>query len=226
MSLLSLCLGGVSFALYSDGLLVGHVTTVILLFYLTPVWSTLLAKLRWRQRVSWWRYLGVASGLAGIGIVLAGSGGGLPVPDSPGDWLGLASGILWSFASDGIHRHGGPPAAASNFIFCAGATLAALALALGIGGSLPVHLPVKPLIEAIGMAFLIGAGWWALSLTVFLWAVQKLDPTRVGVLLMSEVIVGAASSSALTGRMNVVLIAGTSLVVLAAVVDTVPARVG
>lgn len=226
ISLLSLCLGGASFALYSDALLIGHVTTVILLFYLTPVWSTLIERFWSRQRVSWWRYLGIVSGLAGIAIVLRGNGGGMPVPHSLGAWFGLVSGILWSLASGGIHMHGGSDAAESNFIFCAGAAIMALTLSLGIGGAVPVHVPIGRLFDAVGMAFLIGVCWWALSLTAFLWAAQQLEPARVGILLMSEVIVGAASSTALAGGpIKAFLVLGTALVVFATVVETVSANV-
>jgi drug/metabolite transporter (DMT)-like permease len=37
--------GGTGYALYSDALLLTEVVTAILLFYLTPVWSTILARL-------------------------------------------------------------------------------------------------------------------------------------------------------------------------------------
>ncbi|MEX2576602.1 MAG: DMT family transporter, partial [Halofilum sp. (in: g-proteobacteria)] len=93
--LASVALGGASFVLYSNGLLYGHVAVVILLFYLTPVWSTLIARFWLGWRISWWRYAALVLGLGGIALVLRASSGELPLPYRLGDWLGLASGLAW-----------------------------------------------------------------------------------------------------------------------------------
>jgi drug/metabolite transporter (DMT)-like permease len=42
--------------------------------------------------------------------------------------------------------------------------------------------------------------WWFASVLMLLWATQRLEPARVGILLMSEVIVGVISAALLAGE--------------------------
>ncbi|MBZ9539304.1 DMT family transporter, partial [Modicisalibacter tunisiensis] len=101
LSLAAIALGGAAFVMYSIGLVHGRVANVILLFYLTPVWSTLIARLGLGWPTPWPRYAAIGVGLAGLVLVL-GDDGALPWPRGVGDWLGLASGLLWALASTGI----------------------------------------------------------------------------------------------------------------------------
>src|SRR5512134_2568642 len=60
-------------------LILGEVVRVTLLFYLAPVWATLLAFAVLGERIGWLRVLSVTLGLAGA-VVLLGFAGGLPLP--------------------------------------------------------------------------------------------------------------------------------------------------
>ncbi|MDZ7748304.1 MAG: DMT family transporter [Halofilum sp. (in: g-proteobacteria)] len=199
-ALASVALGGASFALYSNGLLYGDVAVVILLFYLTPIWSTLIARFWLGWPVSWWRYAAIACGLVGIALVLRGSHGGLPLPHGVGDWLGLASGMLWALASTGIHVHARTGPAETNFVFCLGGAALALLLAPLLAAQGPPAIAPDARLEAAAWTLLIGGFWWALSLSAFMWATRILEPARVGILLMSEVIVGAVSAALLAAE--------------------------
>lgn len=221
-ALASLALGGASFVLYSNGLLYGQVAVVILLFYLTPVWSTLIGRLWLGEPTTWWRYAAVGLGLAGVALVLRGSHGGLPLPQSAGDWLGLASGIGWAIAATGISRHSRTAPLETNFVFCAGAAAAALVFVVAAAGP-PPALEAARLAPALAWTLVLGGLWWAGSLALFLYAAQRLDPARVGILLMSEVIAGALSAALLTDEpFNVLLAAGALVVIAAAILETVP----
>lgn len=224
-ALASLALGGASFVLYSNGLLYGQVAVVILLFYLTPVWSTLIGRFWLGWPITPARYAALALGLGGIALVLRGSGGDLPLPHRLGDWLGLASGLGWAVASTGIHLHSRTAPAETNFVFCSGAVAAALALALVLGwDEWPVIAPGAHA-AAAAWALAIGIAWWAVSLTLFTAAVQILEPARVGILLMSEVIVGALSAAWLTDEpFGPLMAAGTVLVIGAGVFESLPQR--
>lgn len=223
-ALASLALGGAAFVLYSNGLLYGQVAVVILLFYLTPIWSTLIARFWLGWTVSWWRYAAIGCGLVGIGLVLRGSHGGLPLPHALGDWLGLASGLLWSVAATGIRVHSRTRPAETNFVFCAGGAAMALVLVLALAGAPPRVAPAA-WGAALGWTLLIGGLWWAASLTAFMWATQRLEPARVGILLMSEVLVGAVSAALLAAEpFGPLLAAGAVLVIAAGVLETVPDR--
>ncbi|MDZ7762353.1 MAG: DMT family transporter [Desulfovermiculus sp.] len=220
-ALLSTALGGASFVLYSNGLLYGQVAVVILLFYLTPVWSTLIGRLWMKWPTSPWRYLAIVFGLAGIGMVLSGSHNGLPVPHTLGDVLGLTSGILWSIAATGINVHSRTKAAETNFVFCAGGAGMALLLAIGLGRDVSDIAVMEFGAEAWGWMALVGLLWWAVSLTGFMWATGRLEPARVGILLMSEVIVGAITAGLFAGEPFAgLMIIGAVLVVGAALIET------
>jgi drug/metabolite transporter (DMT)-like permease len=208
--------------LYSNGLLFGQVAVVILLFYLTPVWSTLIGRFWMKWPTSPWRYLAIVLGLSGIGMVLSGSHNGLPLPHTLGDVLGLTSGILWSIAATGINVHSRTRAAETNFVFCAGGAGMALILGLCLGPGGPGHLVVEFNLPAWGWMACVGLVWWAVSLTGFMWATRRLEPARVGILLMSEVIVGAITAGLFAGEpFSGIMIMGAALVVGAAVIETV-----
>lgn len=224
-ALASIALGGASFALYSNGLLYGDVAVVILLFYLTPIWSTLIARFWLGWPVSWWRYAAIVCGLVGIALVLRGNHGGLPVPRGLGDWMGLASGLLWAIASTGIHVHARTRPAETNFVFCLGAAALAVVTALALGPASPPAIEPAARLPAAAWTLLIGGAWWALSLTAFMWATGILEPARVGILLMSEVIVGAVSAALFAAEaFGPMMAAGTLLVIVAGALETVPDR--
>lgn len=219
-SIVSLALGGASFVLYSNGLLYGHVAVVILLFYLTPVWSTLIVRFWLGWPVARARGAAIAFGLIGIVLVLQGSHSGFPVPQTLGDLFGLSSGLLWSIASTGIHLHSRARAGETTFVFCAGATVMAAVLAFLLSPELPEY-PAEQGIQALGWILVLGGGWWGASLSGFMWATRRLEPARVGILLMSEVVVGALSAAILAAEpFGAIMALGAILVVTAGALET------
>lgn len=225
IAIASTALGGASFVLYSDGLLYGQVAVVILLFYLTPIWSTLISRYWLGWPVSRRRYIAIALGLIGIAVVLQSGGGGLPRPHALGDWLGLASGLLWAVSSVGINKHSRTGPVETNFIFCAGAVAAALILALILGWNTPPQMSSGHYGVALGWTLLIGILWWAVALAAFLRAAQILEPGRVGILLMSEAVVGAISAALFANEpFGVPMMIGTMLIVIAGLLEAIPDR--
>ncbi|WP_413791004.1 MULTISPECIES: DMT family transporter [unclassified Pseudomonas] len=221
-ALLSTGLGGASFTLYSAGLLYGNVAVVVVLYYLTPVWSILIARLWFKQETSLARYAAIAIGMVGILLVLQGGNTGIPLPREIGDWLGLAGGILWSIASTGMYTHSRLDSYSSNFIFSVGALLSAVLLACVMEGP---SLEARPSIDygtGILAIIIIGIGWWAVALTGFLWAARFLEPTRLGIYMMIEVAVGAVSAALFADEpYGVLMQAGTFLVVVAGLMAVV-----
>ena len=215
-ALISTGLGGASFALYAAGLLYGSVAVVVILYYLTPVWSILIARLWFKQETSLARYAAIAIGMVGIFLVLKGDNTGIPLPHEIGDWLGLGGGILWSIASTGMYRHSRLDAYSSNFIFSVGALLSAVLLAFVIEGpSLETGHSID-YITGIPAIIIIGVGWWAVALTAFLWAARFLEPTRLGIFMMTEVVAGAVSAALFASEpYGVLMMVGTFLVVAA-----------
>ncbi|MCM2973388.1 DMT family transporter [Larsenimonas suaedae] len=223
-TLLVIALGGAGFALYSIGLSYGRVAIIILMFYLTPVWSTLIGRLLgWPT--PWLRYAVIALGMAGLLLVLSG-GESLPLPRSLGDWFGLASGFMWAVCSIGMQLRRVPSAMTSTFVFSLGAVAMSLVLALTMGA------PVSALgaVDWGGSWYwvaLLGVVWWAVMLSVLLWANTHLEPARLAILLMSEVIVGVFSAALWAGEpLGAVEMIGGALVVGAALLEVMPVRRG
>jgi len=184
----------ISIALYAEGMLRGQVARVILLFYLTPVWSTLLGRVMLGEPITPLRILTIFLGLAGV-VVLFGIEQGLPLPRSPADVMGLISGICWALAMVYMQKTNGLPTfdrVLLPFLFVG---VAFLGLAL-IPGGRSLDLP-SPDSLAAQSAWLFGfALFWLLPvMTLTVYGGSRLDPGRVAILLMLEVVIGVVSAA-------------------------------
>ena len=77
----------------------GEVMRVLLLFYLAPLWTVLLARLLLGEKVSLPGAAVIGLSLAGAVIMLGQPSLGLPLPENGAEWLGLAAGFLFAFAN-------------------------------------------------------------------------------------------------------------------------------
>jgi drug/metabolite transporter (DMT)-like permease len=140
LALASVALGGSAFVLYSVSFVSGRVAIVILLFLLTPVWSTLIG----RYLVGWHtqrlRVVAVAVGIAGLAPML-GADGAVTVPRDAGELLALISGMLWSVATTGIRAKPSLGPAEAAFVFAAGACAGAVHDRLDVGRAAPGARP-------------------------------------------------------------------------------------
>lgn len=221
--LLSVAMGGAAFALYSVGFNYGRVAIIILLYFLTPVWSTLIGRYVMGWHATRLRVLAILVGLAGLSVMLSAKGD-LPIPRGPGEWMALAAGILWSIGTTGIRARStlGPGPAA--FVFAVGATATSLVLA-PFFDPLPRDLAIPAMIEPLALAFVTGSLWWGLSISSLMWATLRLEPARVGILLMTEVVVGSVSAAVLAGESLAPLeIVGGALVLCSGVLEVWPSR--
>ncbi|MBD3678587.1 MAG: DMT family transporter [Rhodobacteraceae bacterium] len=220
VALASIALGGAAFAFYSVSFVYGRVAIVILLYFLTPVWSTLIARYLMGWTTPPLRIVAIGVGLAGLATMLA-ADGELPIPRNTGEWLALWGGLLWSFSTTGIRARSTLGPLESAFVFACGAMPVSFVLALGLA---PLPETDDPF-AALGLALATGTVWWALSVASLMWAAVRLEPARVGILLMTEVLVGAASAAMLAGEtLTRVEIFGGALVLCAGVLEVWPTR--
>jgi drug/metabolite transporter (DMT)-like permease len=191
--------GGTGYALYSDALLLTEVVTAILLFYLTPVWSTILARLFLGQPITAIRMVAIALGFAGLWVIL-GIDGGFPMPRGLGDCLGLVSGMIWAGATVGFRKRPETDPALMAFYYLLGTLIAALVIAFAfmpLDGGVWNRLTAATLAN-VPLILLSGAIMYAVTMVVQVWASQRLDPGRVGVLLMIEVPVAVTTAALFT----------------------------
>ena len=184
-------------ALYAEGMLRGQVARVILLFYLTPVWSTLLARFMLNQPITPRRILTLVFGLAGMLVILEVDNTS-PLPRGASEWLGLVSGVAWGLAMAYTQRTPAHPVidkVALQFIF-----------ALLIFASLTI-IPGGREWSASGFGISVTSLGWLLGFA-FVWNLPvvwltfygggKIEPGRVAILLMMEVAIGIITASIFT----------------------------
>ncbi len=185
-------------ALYAEALLRGYVARVILLFYLTPVWSTLLGRAVLGDRITKARLVTIALGLVGMFVVF-GIGAGLPVPRSAAEWMGLLSGFLWGGSMVALRRV--PPHASEfdkvfvQFLFL-GLLFVLFTLVPG-GRAWTVPTPAV-FMRGASWLLVFGLVWMPLVLWLTMFGGSRLEPGRVAVLLMLEVVIGLVSAGVLT----------------------------
>jgi drug/metabolite transporter (DMT)-like permease len=130
--------------------------------------------------------------------------------------------VLWSISTTGMRTKAMPGPAVAAFVFVTGAFAGALLLA-PLLEPLPASIPSARALPALGWTLLAGGVWWALSMTGLMWSTVRLDPARVGVLLMPEVLVGAVSAALIAGEHLVPIeIFGGGLVLCASLLEVWP----
>jgi drug/metabolite transporter (DMT)-like permease len=166
------------------------------------------------------RIAAIVIGLLGL-FVMLGADGGIPLPRSIGDWLALASGICWSLSSTIIHERPPIKPLLAAFAFASGAAV--------LSGVCILTLPTEPLdlsvltAPTLSITAITGTLWWGISMAGLMWATALLDPARVGILLMSEVLIGAISAAFLAGEPLLLFeLIGGALVLSAAILEVYP----
>ena len=211
-------LSGFAFAFYIASFNLTDVVRAILLFYMSPLWSTLLGVLILKERLTLNRIVALVLAFSGLYIILA-VDGSLPVPGNTGDWFALLSGLCWSIASVKLFQGGAILIAEKVSVFVFFALLASLALILWNEGDLSGMPDRQSLVNAWYWIAIVAV--LMLPITYFtIWPATLLSPGRVGMLLMGDVIVGVASAAMLTGeRFGTREMIGTLLIVSAAIVE-------
>lgn len=211
-------LAGFAFSLYIVSLNLTDVVRAILLFYMSPLWSTLLGVLVLKERLTGNRVLALLLAFCGLYIVLV-IESGLPVPRNIGDWFALLSGLCWSVASVKLFQDGAVYLIEKVTLFIFFALLMALLLLLWHQGSLD---------GAPDLASLHNGWYWILLVALLMlpityltiWPATVLSPGRVGMLLMVEVIVGVGSAAMLTDEpFGLRELVGACLIISAGVVE-------
>jgi drug/metabolite transporter (DMT)-like permease len=191
-------MAAVSLVLYSVSMLYTDVVRAMLLFYLTPLWSTLLARLLLGEPITPLRWLAMAIAIIGMLIIFR-IDAGFPRPQNIGDWVALASGFLWAVAAIMLRADRGTHPLelfTQNFIwsgFCALAFLLVIRPDFASAPPLTTYLAQLPwLVPTIVVVVMTGV-------YASMWGVPKLNPGLVGLLFMTEISVGAVTAAIWSG---------------------------
>jgi len=211
-------LTGGAFVLYTVSIVLTEVVAAILLFYMSPVWATVLGRLLLAERFTASRLVALAMGLGGLWVVL-GSESGVPLPRNVGDWCALTAGVMWALGTLRVHQDAATSSAAHAVSLFVGGTLVVGVMALlpGMAG------PPPPVTAESAAIVLVMAVVSLLSAWSILWGARLLSPGRAGLLLMMEVITGLASAAVLAGEpFGLAQVFGSMLIAGAVVVEVLP----
>lgn len=208
---------GGAIALYTLSFLFTTVSKALLIFYLTPVWSTLLGRIFLREVVTPARLVAVALGVAGLWIIL-GADDGLPLPRNTGDVMALIGGIVWAVAAVRLNQSSAHPLEWVTVFMLSGLLVSVACLALTPDLMAPPSLDV---LRGPGIVLLTALAILSLPINfAILWATNRLSPARVGLLLMMEVVVGICAAAWITDEpYGLAEALGTALILTAALID-------
>lgn len=207
---------GAAMTLYSLALGLTTVVNAVLLFYLMPVWSTLIGVISGRERLTRYRLLALVLSLCGLMLILKDEGG-LPLPRNAGDVAALAAGLIWSVGSFCLFDQAKVGARSATFWTLVSGSVFSVPLILW---ALPAQTEGPALMSAVDGPLLLGGLMIGLLLILTIWGARHLAPARVGILLMGEILVGVGSAALYAGEaVGPVEIAGGTAILLAAGIE-------
>lgn len=175
--------GGWANTAFINALLLGDVVRVMLLFYLSPVWSVLGGRLFLGEKVGSRRLLAVLLALAGLWFVIGGAEA-FNAPLSTADLLALSAGL--AFAGNNLISR------ATQSVPMVSKTLVVF-LGCGVVSAATVgwqNLPAPAISASLGLALLAyGFVWMLLATATWQYGVTHLESGRAGVILITELVV-------------------------------------
>ena len=209
-------LTGFALALYASGLVYSSVVRATLLFYLTPVWGTLIGMVWLGEKACWPRWAAIGGGFGGLMLLVSGGGS---VPLNIGDVCAFFSGVFWGIGAAMIKRFDTVPVPGMTMFQFAFTALGAIVLGYVAGVT---ELPtVDVVVRAMPMAGLVSIVAFLPAVCVLFWAQKFLFPGRVGLLMMSEVLMAVITASVLLPeeQMSAIEWAGAALIIGACLVE-------
>jgi len=199
---------GLTNAAFNWAIVIGDVVRVVLLFYLMPLWTVLLARAVLGERLTKAAALRIGLGAIGAAIVLwppatsgpaaIGFAARLPLPRSLADWLGVVGGFSFAFNNVMLRREANRPEEGRSLAMFLGGAVVAAALAAFLtttGAAAAPPAPAWPwlaLTGALTLVFLAGN----LSLQ---YGAARLPANRTAVVMLTEVVFASLSAIALGG---------------------------
>ena len=184
---------GVALAFYSAALLYTEVVRALVIYYTTPVWSLLLARIVLGEKITMARVLAIAFGLTGM-LVMFGIDTGFPWPKNIGDWMALIGAMGWAVAAVLLRKDDGTRSMEICSVYFVYGVIAAVLLALS---------PMAGDLEIPSWSTFVGVLPWSIPIAIIVipgayaafWGAPHLNPGVVGLLFMTELSVGGITAA-------------------------------
>ena len=221
VTLLASIMIGFAFSFYAYGLLETTVIRATLLFYLSPIWSTVIGVVWLKEKFTKARVISIFIGLLGLFFLLSPnnlSNQSLNI----GDLFSILSGFCWGVGGSILKRNSNTVSIISlaTLLYLSTTVISIIFATLFYADPLPNLASIKS-------AFPTAAFWSIFILSpgfiVIFKVSQILFPGRVGILMMSEVIVACISASIFLPEETMVIIQwfGVIGIVSAALVEVI-----
>tara|TARA_Y100000768_G_scaffold38463_1_gene25268 strand:- start:370 stop:1257 length:888 start_codon:yes stop_codon:yes gene_type:complete len=188
---------GGGFICYALSFLLTDVVRALILFYMTPLWTTIFEIMFLKKKPGIERMITLALALGGLWIVFS-KQTILPLPENSGDWLALAGGAIFAggmIRLEIIKTDGVFPLIFSFFFYGTIFNIFAGYLLADYLGPMPV---IEAFISMASFLIIISVFYFIPTGIVILWSPSKLGAGLCSILFLSEIIVGVISSGILT----------------------------
>ena len=212
---------GAAFTFYANGLVETSVIRATLLFYLSPIWSTIIGIIWLNERLTIARVISIIVALIGLIFLLYDFRDQETVILNFGDFSSILSGLFWALGASILKKWSNLPIIPLTAIVYFSTTSLSILLAI------VVYKAPIPSLALIGQNFPIAFIWSVIvllpSFCIIFRISQILFPGRVGILMMSEVAVAVISAKILLPEEQMVILQwiGASAILLAGVVEII-----
>ena len=199
---------------------VGDVVRVVLLFYLMPAWSVLVAWVMLGEKPSAASLLRLLLAMAGVLIVLKAPESPWPVPQGAADWLAIMGGFSFAVTNSVLRKYNHTPSESRMLAMFGGSGLMAAAAALI--GMTQAMVP-EPALAAAGIPVVLALSLAFMASNAGLqYGAARLAAGTTAIVMLTEILF-ASLSSALMGaaELSPRVLVGGSLIVLAAVLAAI-----
>jgi len=194
----------------------GNILRVLLLFYLAPVWATLLGYYFLGERLTSRSWFVLVLAMAGALVMLWSPDLGWPWPNSNADWFAITSGMAFAVSNFYVRKGAAVSLTAKLGATWLGVVLMAIVLIFIFKHPMP-----EPSISVLGGAAATGIFGVLVMTTLVQYGVTHMPVHQSAVILLFEIVAGAISQQILTDEMMIMREwGGGALIIFAAYLST------
>ena len=183
---------GAAFTFYANGLVETSVIRATLLFYLSPIWSTIIGIIWLKERLTIARVSSIIIALLGLIFLLYNFDNQENKALNFGDFSSVLSGLFWALGASILKKWSKVPILSLTTVVYFSTSILSILLAI------IVYEAAIPSFSLIKENFVLAFTWSVIvllpSFCIIFRISQILFPGRVGILMMSEVVVAVISA--------------------------------
>ena len=177
----------------------GEVMRVMLLFYLSPLWTLVLARFWLKEHISRAGYIAIGVAMLGAYVMLANPFSGnmvWPLPKNSAEWLALSAGIGFALTNVITRKSSHLSIQAKSMLVWAGVVGMALLFAVFLGNTSPqFSFPPPSFFNQTNWLVMGFIALFLMSATMLVqYGVTQIEATRASILFMFELVVAAIAA--------------------------------